>query len=405
MVHDGKLLMRTNRDAPRFRIVRLNPAQPGEPSAWRDLIAESEAPLDGWAVGSEGVVTHYLDDIRSRLYVHDDDGAVLREIELPAPGAVRGLSADPSSARVVFGFESYLDAPSLLSATADEVEVLSRVDSAFDASSFTTRQERVTSADGTEIPVTLIHSRDLDLDGELDGNTPVLLYGYGGFNVSLMPRFSRNALYWLERGGVYAVANLRGGSEFGEEWHRAGALENKPRVFEDFEAILSWLSTSGLSRPERIAISGGSNGGLLMGAMLTRVPERFAAAASYVGLYDMVRYHRFPPAELWVSEYGSAEDAALFPVLHGYSPYHQVEAGTAYPATLIETADHDGRVHWAHSTKFAAALQEATSATRPIFFHMEREQGHGAGTRRSDQVTRYARMFTFLEDELQMRAP
>lgn len=401
MVHDGRLLMRTNRNAPRFRIVSVDPSSPGEPSGWTDVIAQNEAPLDAWTLNSEGIVTHYLDDIRSRIYVHDESGAVLREVALPAAGAVRGLSADASGPRIVFGFESYLDAPSLLSSSGADVSVLSRVESAFDASGFTTRQERVASADGTEIPVTLIHTRDL----EMDGNTPVLLYGYGGFNVSLMPRFSRNALYWLERGGVYAVANLRGGSEFGEEWHLAGALENKPRVFEDFEAVLSWLTTSGLSRPERIAINGGSNGGLLMGAMLTRVPERFAAAASYVGLYDMVRYHRFPPAELWVSEYGSAEDAELFPVLHGYSPYHQVEEGRAYPATLIETADHDGRVHWAHSTKFAAALQEATSGSRPIFFHMEREQGHGAGTRRSDQVTRYARMFTFIEDELQMRAP
>lgn len=400
MVHEGKLLIRTNRGAPRFRIAQTNAADPGQPDSWTDVIPEGDAPLDGWAISYEGFVTHYLDDIRSRVYVHGEDGAVLREIALPAPGAVRGLSASPERPQVVFAFESYLDAPSLLRARGEELTTLASVESAFDSTRFMTRQERVASADGTEIPVTLIHARDL----EPDGNTPVLLYGYGGFNVSLLPRFRRDALYWLERGGVYAVANLRGGSEFGEEWHLAGTLENKPRVFEDFEAILSWLSTSGLTRPERIAITGGSNGGLLMGAMLTRVPDRFAATASYVGLYDMVRYHRFPPAELWVSEYGSAEDAALFPVLHGYSPYHQVEDGQTYPAALIETADHDGRVHWAHSTKFAAALQEATSGSRPIFFHMEQSQGHGAGTRRSDQVTRYARMFTFFEDELQMRA-
>ena len=179
-------------------------------------------------------------------------------------------------------------------------------------------------------------------------------------------------------------------------------LEQKRHVFEDFEAVISWLSESGLSRPDRIALTGGSNGGLLMGAMITRVPERFAAAAAYVGLYDMVRYHRFPPAELWVSEYGSADDADQFPFLFAYSPYHHVERGTAYPAVLIESADHDSRVHWAHSTKFAAALQEATSADAPVLFYLEREQGH-SGARRSDQVARYGRMFTFFEERLGMQ--
>jgi prolyl oligopeptidase len=234
-----------------------------------------------------------------------------------------------------------------------------------------------------------------------DGSNPVLLTGYGGFNVSLLPGFARNALYWLEKGGVYAVANLRGGSERGEEWHRAGNLGNKERVFEDFEAVISWLSTSGVSRPERIGITGGSNGGLLMGAMITRIPDKFAAAASYVGLYDMLRYDRFPPAELWVTEYGSARASAeQFRWLYGYSPYHRVQDGTRYPAVLIETADHDSRVFWGHSTKFAARLQEATRSDRPVWFFMERQVGHGAGTGLSDLVRRYDRAYGFLEDAL-----
>jgi prolyl oligopeptidase len=202
---------------------------------------------------------------------------------------------------------------------------------------------------------------------------------------------------------VYAVANLRGGGEHGEEWHRAGNLANKERVFEDFEAVIRWLSESGLTRPGRIAITGGSNGGLLMGAMITRCPDAFAAAATYVGLYDMIRYHRFPPAELWISEYGSADDAEQIEWLAAYSPYHRVVDGTRYPAILVETADHDSRVYWGHSTKFAARLQEAQAGDAPILFYMVREVGHGAGTRRSDLVLRYVRQYAFLERVLGMR--
>ncbi len=256
------------------------------------------------------------------------------------------------------------------------------------------------SADGTLIPVTLVEPRDLAPSGD----TPVLLTGYGGFGLSLLPAFTRNALYFLERGGVYAVANLRGGGELGEAWHHAGHRLNKVHVFEDFEAVLSWLVSSGLSRPGRIAITGGSNGGLLMGAMITRAPEAFGAAATYVGLYDMARYHHFPPAELWVSEYGSADDPEQLRYLLSYSPYHNVRDGTCYPPVLVETADHDSRVFWGHSTKLAARLQEATSGGEedPIYFYMERQVGHGAGTSRRDLVRRYVRAFAFIEHALGM---
>jgi prolyl oligopeptidase len=231
----------------------------------------------------------------------------------------------------------------------------------------------------------------------------VLLTAYGGFNVALLPSFRRNALYWIERGHVYAVANLRGGSEYGETWHRAGNLENKERVFEDMEAVTRWFTSSQISAPQYIAITGGSNGGLLMGAMITRAPETFRATATYVGLYDMIRYHHFPPAELWISEYGSADEAEQFSYLHAYSPYHRVVPETDYPAVLVETADHDSRVFWGHSTKFAARLQEATASRLPVYFYMERQVGHGAGTRLSDTVRRYVRMYTFIESQLGLR--
>lgn len=399
-VDDGVLYLRTNDGAPRSRLMTTDPRHPSPTAQWRELVPERAAPLEHWALFEGGIAAHYIDDIRSKLVLFDREGNELREVVLPARGAIHGLASTADGDTIAFGFEGYLQPPSLLrfDGAQGAVEEVERVETDIPFARYETRQVRVASADGTEVPVTLLQRRDL----EPRGDAPVLLYGYGGFNISLLPAFSRTAIYWLERGGVYAVANTRGGGELGEDWHRAGMLEQKRHVFEDFEAVISWLSESGLSRPDRIALTGGSNGGLLMGAMITRVPERFAAAAAYVGLYDMVRYHRFPPAELWVSEYGSADDADQFPFLFAYSPYHHVERGTAYPAVLIESADHDSRVHWAHSTKFAAALQEATSADAPVLFYLEREQGH-SGARRSDQVARYGRMFTFFEERLGMQ--
>ncbi len=396
-VHGGKFYAHTNRDAPRYRLVSVPLARAHEPARWRDVIPQRDAPLEQIAlVGTRHLVGHYIDDIRSKIVVFDRSGRELGEAELPARGALEGgFSASTSRTTVQFAFSGYLLAPTLLQLDAADraVETLAAVEADFDFSPYVTELHRVESADGTMVPVTLIHRADQPRDRR----GRVILYGYGGFNISLLPSLRRNALYWLERGGVYAVANLRGGGEMGEDWHRAGMLDQKEHVFEDFEAILEWLSTSGISSRHRIGITGGSNGGLLMGAMITRVPERFVAAASYVGLYDMVRYHQFPPAELWVSEYGSAEDATQFQTLHAYSPYHRVEAGTPYPAILVETADHDSRVHWAHSTKFVASLQEATSSGRPVHFFMERAMGHGAGTRLSDQAEKYARMFAFFD--------
>ena len=401
--HGDTLYLFTNLNAPRYRIATTPLAEPASsPEQWIDIVAQREATMDSFTLAGDTIAAHYIDDIRSRLVLFDRNGQNEREVELPGRGSIGRLSGEPGEARLRFDFDDYLQTPSIVEVDTSTLQsrALNRVQADFDFSPYTAHLEHVASADGTQVPVTILQRRDL----EANGNAPVLLYGYGGFNISLLPGLRRNALYWLERGGVYAVANLRGGGEMGEAWHQAGMLENKEHVFEDFEAVITWLGgESGISKPERIAITGGSNGGLLMGAMLTRVPERFAATASYVGLYDMVRYHHFPPAELWVSEYGSAEDADQFRVLHAYSPYHHIVEGTRYPSTLIETADHDSRVHWAHSTKFAAALQEANASDRPIYFWMSREQGHGAGTRLSDLVTKYARMYTFFERELGMR--
>jgi prolyl oligopeptidase len=402
-VYRGRLYVTTNEGAPRYRIAVVDPARASDRAFWRDLVPEGPAPIESWAVAGDRIVLHVIDDVRSRLLVRRLDGREDGEIELPGPGEVSSLDDDPHTGRIVIGFSSFVHAPAIhqWSARDRRLRLVAQVDCPVDLSELEVIRERVTSRDGTSIPVHLLQRRGLPHDG----NAPVLLTGYGGFNVSLLPGFQRHPLYWVERGGIFAVANLRGGGEFGEAWHRAGNLGDKERVFEDMEAVIRWLSSSGISRPERIAITGRSNGGLLMGAMITRCPDAFAAAASYVGLYDMIRYHRFPPAELWVTEYGSSEDPTQFRWLYGYSPYHRVRAGARLPEVLIETADHDTRVHWGHSTKFAARLQEASGLPDPpVWFYREELVGHGAGTRLSDLVARYVRMYAFIEHAI-LREP
>lgn len=408
VVNEGALYLMTNLDAPKYRIVRVPVAQAADRSAWREIVPESDAPIEHWALVGDQLAIHYVADVRSKLVLARRDGSASAEVALPGTGAIGTLAGESGHPLLAFVLEGYLRPPTLLTIDvstlgpglsegllAGVTRELYRVQADFDFDAYEERRVKVRSADGTEIPVTLIHRRDVAAPAR------TILYGYGGFNVSLLPSLSRSALSWIERGNVYAIANLRGGAEFGEAWHRAGMRENKQRVFEDFEAAIGWLSESGVSTPDRIGITGGSNGGLLMGAMITRVPERFGAAASYVGLYDMVRYHRFPPAELWISEYGSADESReQLDWLLAYSPYHRVVAGTRYPAVWLETADHDSRVHWAHTTKLAAALQEATTSNRPVYFWMERQVGHGAGTRTSDAVEKYARMYAFFEREL-----
>ena len=397
-VYNDRFIAITNIGAPKYRVVVAPVDQAGNQDQWHDLIAEREHKLEDFIVGRGEFFAHYVDNVHSRLIRFADDGQTQTEFELPK-GAIESLDASPHAPHAAVAFSGLLQPPSLLTvqAAGPSLREVTRVESDFSFDDYRVDQEHVRSSDGTSIPIFVVRSR------RSSPQPPVLVYGYGGFNVSLMPDFRRNALYWLERGGVYVIANLRGGGEFGEAWHRAGMLQHKENVFDDFEAVLSWVADSGLAPPERIAITGASNGGLLMGATATRVPSRFRAGASYVGLYDMLRYHRFPPAELWISEYGSAANEAQFHTLYGYSPYHRIENGTPYPAMLIETADHDSRVHWGHSTKFAAALQEATSSANPIYFLMERAQGHGAGMRQSDMVERFARMYTFFEAELDMR--
>jgi prolyl oligopeptidase len=417
VIHRGSLYVLTNASAPKYRVVTQTLAQARQPAAdeaaraarWRVVVPEGEHPLDDMAVAGDWILVSRMENIVSRVRLHALNGQPGPELTLPGDGSLGGVSASASGGVVALSYSSFVTPPTVLGATlprrgaTESVRPaeIARAQSDFDFSSLELRRAAVPSQDGTPINVWLMHRRGL----AQDGTAPVLLNGYGGFNLSLQPRFNRDPLYWVERGGVYAVANLRGGSEFGEAWHRAGAREHKHHVFEDFEAVIRWLTSSGLSRPSRVAIYGGSNGGLLMGAMITRCPDAFAAAFSTVGLYDMARFHRFPPAEIWTSEYGDPEQPDALRWLAAYSPYHRVPERAALPAVWIETADHDTRVHWAHSTKFAARLQDANTADSPVMFYMQRDVGHGAGARREDQLRQLVRRYAFLEDRLGLPAP
>lgn len=403
-VYRGQLYLLTNIGADRKRIVRVPAERAPDQGAWHEVIPEGEGTIEGWTIAHDRLVVHTVQDVRSRLFTVALDGTNTTEIALPTSGSIEGLSADPVTGVTAFGFSSFFYPPAIFmndaaapsTAAAPAPKLAYQVQNDLDLGSLEITRLKARSQDGTEIPVSLVHKKALAHDGD----TPVLLTGYGGFNVPLLPEFTRNALYWIERGGVYAVANLRGGSEFGESWHRAGMLDQKHHVFEDFEAVLRLLSEAKISKPERIAIIGGSNGGLLVAAAVTRAPALFAAAVAHVGLYDMLRYHLFPPAEIWASEYGDPRQADAAAWLYAYSPYHHVAPGARYPAVLIESADHDTRVHWGHSTKLAARLQDAQAGDRPIYFFLEQKQGHGAGKRLRDLVVQYSRDYAFIEQQL-----
>ena len=395
---DGLLWLRTNLDAPRFRIVVADPARP-EPAGWRELVAESDAVLDGFALTDDAVVVASTRHAVGRVAVHDRaSGAVRAQVELPGRGSVMGLSARPEGGDEAFigytdfttpprvyryhvpsgGLRLWMDAPGRVELPPVEV-----------------RQDVYRSKDGTEVRMFVVHRAGL----RADGRRPTVLYGYGGFNISLTPGYTPAAVAWIERGGVYAVANLRGGSEEGEAWHRAGMREHKQHVFDDFAAAAEHLVAAGWTRPERLALWGGSNGGLLVGATLTQRPELARAVVCSAPLLDMVRYERFGFGETWNDEYGRADDPVELGWLLGYSPYHHVRPSTAYPAVLFTVFDSDTRVDPMHARKMCAALQWATASGRPVLLRRERQTGHGARS-----VTRtvelQADVLAFLADQL-----
>ena len=389
--NDGPVFwFKTDNGAPRGRIVAIDTRNP-EGGSWRTLVEQGEATLTGAAIVGERLLVEYLKDARSVVRQHRLDGSFERDVALPGIGSVAGFGGRREDKETFFSFTGYTVPGRIyryeVATGATALWREPKVD--FNPDDYETRQVWVTSKDGTRLPMFVTHRKGL----KLDGNNPALLYGYGGFNISLTPTFSVGNLVWMEMGGVYAVPNLRGGGEYGEEWHQAGTKLRKQNVFDDFIASAEWLVRNGYTTPRKLAIQGGSNGGLLVGACMTQRPDLFGACLPAVGVMDMLRFHKFTIGWAWRSDYGSSENADEFKALLAYSPYHNLRAGTSYPPTLVTTADHDDRVVPAHSFKFAARLQEVQSGNAPVLIRIETKAGHGAGKptakiieERSDQL-------------------
>jgi prolyl oligopeptidase len=396
---DDALYVMTNEGAPRYRIFRVDPRAP-ERSRWQLVIPEHELDvLSSFDLVGGELLLSYLHRGSSRLERFDLKGKSLGAIPLPVLGANDGFSGLPSEKIAFYSFESFAVPPTIraLDLSNGHDRLWQSVKAPIRAEDFVVETHHARSRDGTAVPYATVRQRDVD---PRSGDNPTLLYGYGGFNVNLLPRFSRSSHAFLERGGVYVQANARGGGELGENWHRAGQLEHKQNTFDDFIAVAEALIQTGITRPERLAIHGRSNGGLLVAAAITQRPELFRAAVLGVPLTDMVRYPRFLIARLWVPEYGDPDDEAQFRALYAYSPYHRVRSGTAYPSVLVTTAESDTRVDPLHARKFVAALQGATSSTRPVLLRTERSAGHGAGTPVSKQVRELTDIYSFVFDAL-----
>jgi prolyl oligopeptidase len=377
VVAHGRLFMRTNLDAPTYRLYVVDPERPGRDD-WREIVApRPDAVLEDVRVTAGRLALSYLERASSRLRLTDHEGRRAREVPLPTLGSLFGTGAEWDGRELFYGFSSYTLPPGVyrIDLETGAEELWRRVEADVDPTRFEVSQVPLRSKDGTQVSMFLVHRAGL----VRDGNSPVYLTGYGGFNISMTPAFSRSLLLWLERGGVVAIPNIRGGGEYGERWHQEGMLGNKQNSFDDFIAAAEWLIEKGYTTPARLAAAGGSNGGLLMGAVLTQRPDLFRAVVVQVPLLDMLRYHRFLIARLWIPEYGSAEDPAQFPWLRAYSPYHHVRDGVAYPAVLLATAESDTRVDPMHARKMAARLQAASSSPRPILLRLESRAGHGAG--------------------------
>jgi prolyl oligopeptidase len=371
-----------------------------EPAAWRDVIPQSEDILESATLAGGRIVATYLRDAASRLRVHGLDGTPASVIELPTLGAVAAVSGQAHDPEVFFAFTSFLYPTTVFRHDLDarRSTVFREPEVRFDPSAYETRQVFYRSKDGTRVPMFLTARKGL----ARDGSHPTYLYAYGGFNASMTPVFSVANLVWLELGGVLAIPCLRGGGEYGEEWHQAGMLERKQNAFDDFIAAAEYLVAERFTLPARLAIGGGSNGGLLVGAVMTQRPELFGAALPAVGVMDMLRFHKFTIGWAWVTEYGSADSAQQFPFLYKYSPYHNLRPGTAYPPTLVTTADHDDRVVPGHSFKFAAALQAAQAAPAPVLIRIETKAGHGAGKPTTKLIEEQADRWAFLVKVLGM---
>jgi prolyl oligopeptidase len=393
----------TNEDAPHYRVFKVDLKDPHR-AKWKELIPESpDLVLQGVSVIGDHLVLEELEKVTSQLEIRDLDGKLVRHVELPGLGTVSELSGEPDHDELYYGFINFTTPPEIFqtSVTHTAQSLWAKINIPVDPSPYVVEQKFFASKDGTKVPMFIVHRQDI----LLDGSTPFLIYGYGGFGESMSPFFSAGIYPWLEAGGGYALVNLRGGGEFGEQWHQDGMLLKKQNVFDDCIAAAEYLIDRGYTKPERLAVRGGSNGGLLAGAMLTQRPDLFRAVICEVPLLDMIRYDKFGSGKTWVSEYGSPANAEQFKALYAYSPYHHVKPGTAYPSVLFCTAANDDRVDPMHARKMAAAVQAATSSPNPILLRLETESGHGG----SDQVKKTIELGTdiwgFLIHELGAHPP
>jgi prolyl oligopeptidase len=381
---DGTMYLRTDDDAARGRVIGVDvrnlSAQGGGvgPDRIREIIPESGDKLEWISLVNRKIVAHYLHNAASVLKIFDLDGRLLRGIDLPGVGEVSNLTGNLKDSEMFFSFQSFTQPPTnyRYDFTTDQVSEFQRTTANFDPRDFETTQVWYPSKDGTKVSMFLSSRKGL----KRSPDTPVFLYGYGGFNIPMTPFFNPVHFYFMERGGIFAVANLRGGSEYGEEWHRGGMLEKKQNVFDDFAAAAEWLVANGYTSRNRLAISGRSNGGLLAGASLVQRPELYGAVVVQQPVIDMLRYHRFTLARFWIGEYGSAENPGQFKFLYAYSPLHNIREGTSYPATLVTTSDTDDRVDPGQAKKFAARLQEAQAGDEPILIRIDTKSGHSSGS-------------------------
>lgn len=389
---EDKFLVLTDKDAPNYKLVMIDPQNPME-SNWEEIITEKEIVLNDISVISNKIIAKYLKDANSYIEIFDTAGKKLYNLDLPAKGIANGFYGKKDDEEVFFTFESFVYPPTIYKYNVSEnkYELFKKAELKFDLDEYETEQIFYESKDGTKIPLFITKKKNL----VLDGNRPTLLYAYGGFNIPMTPGFRVSILPILENDGVYAQACLRGGSEYGEEWHKAGMLDKKQNVFDDFISAAEYLIENKYTNNKKLAIYGGSNGGLLVGAVLMQRPELFGVAFPAVGVLDMLRFHKFTIGWAWVSEYGSSENPEQFNYLLKYSPLHNVK-NVCYPPTMITTADHDDRVFPAHSFKFAAEMQNKQNCGNPILIRVETKAGHGAGTSTSKMIDLYSDMWSFM---------
>ena len=390
---DNGLLMLTTLDAPNQRLVWVDLTKP-QPENWKTIIAESDKLLESVSTAGGKLFVRYLEDATSRIYQYSRQGQLEKTIELPGVGTVRGFGGEKDDKEIYYSFTSFTSPGAVFkyNITSGESTEYWKPGIDFDFDAYETKQVFYTSKDGTKIPMFIVHKKDL----ELDGTNPTFLYSYGGFNINMTPGFSQARLAWLEQGGIYAQPSIRGGGEYGQAWHEGGMLLNKQNVFDDFIGAAEYLIEEGYTSSEKLAISGGSNGGLLVGAVMTQRPDLMKVALPAVGVLDMLRYHKFTIGWAWAVEYGSSEDSQeMFNNLYRYSPLHNVKGGTLYPATMVTTADHDDRVVPAHSFKFISELQAKGAPGNPYLIRIETKAGHGAGKPTSKQIEEWADKYAF----------